>query len=522
MTPPPYSEESDVDARYRALLFLHAQSPAFRDIDLSGLPGYEELSIDAALQVVAAAPLDQISVSARLAVLYDLNRAGAPDRGLHATGYREVAGSALAGKTDLPPGLGPDSLLDDLVASASAGVPFDTTSSAEMFDHHETAFVGVDVCEIRRVRVGGIDATWIYSEFETDAPFRDVADWVDPRNWHTWGPLFFRRMDLLMSPPAPVDINPPPPGEQHWHGVFHEEVALVQVLNTLLRCSYWRDPAAAAMTYDLKDSVDDEIDVDRGFLLVTDVDGVRRVQVLKIVSFTTDWWDLVARLVCPFWTDWVRFAVRGGTKSVRLPPTLFAPGIGSPLAACVDAWVAFAGESAKPYLGLAEDVAYRVRDGEYATPDLLRDGMRAWDRLAKDWARAWTTWTQTVDRVAEHGLDAGLLPPGASPEAGTHAVTAMFSGAPTQRDGAVVPVAGLKETDRAVSSDLVSIDAGSATIPATDVAVTVQRLQDGTVAARVQTTNAAVPQGLYVGRLATPDGRPLAPVHLYVSRATRA
>ena len=179
---------------------------------------------------------------------------------------------------------------------------------------------------------------------------------MDPRNWHTWGPLFFRRMDLLMSPPAPVDISPPPPGDQHWHGVFHEEVALVQVLNTLLRCSYWRDPAAAAMTYDLKDSVDDEIDVDRGFLLVTDVDGVRRVQVLKIVSFTTDWWDLVARLVCPFWTDWVRFAVRGGTKSVPLPPTLFAPGIGSPLAACVDAWVAFAGESAKPYLGLAEDV----------------------------------------------------------------------------------------------------------------------------------------------------------------------
>ena len=68
------------------------------------------------------------------------------------------------------------------------------------------------------------------------------------------------------------------------------------------------------MTYDLKDSVDDEIDVDRGFLLVTDAGRVRRVQVLKIVSFTTDWWDLVARLVCPFWTDWVRFAVRGGDQ----------------------------------------------------------------------------------------------------------------------------------------------------------------------------------------------------------------
>ena len=70
----------------------------------------------------------------------------------------------------------------------------------------------------------------------------------------------------------------------------------------------------------------------------------------------------------------------------------------------------------------------------------------------------------------------------------------------------MVPVAGLMETDRAVSSDLVSIEAGGATIPATDVAVTVQRLPDGTVGARVQTTNASVPHGLYVGRLATPDG----------------
>ena len=78
------------------------------------------------------------------------------------------------------------------------------------------------------MQVGGIHATWIYSEFETDATVRHVADWVDPRSWHTWGPLFFRRMELLIAPPAPVDISPPPPGDQHWHGVFHEEVQLVQ------------------------------------------------------------------------------------------------------------------------------------------------------------------------------------------------------------------------------------------------------------------------------------------------------
>ena len=317
MTPPPYSEESDVDARYRALLFLHAQSPAFRDIDLSGLPGYEELSIDAALQVVAAAPLDQISVSARLAVLYDLNRAGAPDRGtprhrlsrgrrLRARGEdRPAAGTrpGLAARRPGGIGVGRRALRHDVQCRDRSTITRPRSSGSTSARSAASGSAG-------STRPGSTPSS------RPTPRSRDVADWVDPRNWHTWGPLFFRRMDLLMSPPAPVDISPPPPGDQHWHGVFHEEVALVQVLNTLLRCSYWRDPAAAAMTYDLKDSVDDEIDVDRGFLLVTDVDGVRRVQVLKIVSFTTDWWDLVARLVCPFWTDWVRFAVRGGTKSV--------------------------------------------------------------------------------------------------------------------------------------------------------------------------------------------------------------
>jgi hypothetical protein len=51
--------------------------------------------------------------------------------------------------------------------------------------------------------------------------------------------------------------------------------------------------------------------------------------------------------------------------------------------------------------------------------------------------------------------------------------------------------------------------------------VTVVPLPDGKLAARVQ-ASASVPVGLYVGQLAGPDGRALAPVHLYVSRATGA
>ena len=78
-----------------------------------------------------------------------------------------------------------------------------------------------------------------------------------------------------------------PLGDEHWHGVFHEEVQLVKRVNTLLHCDYWRDgDRAAGMTYELDLSLDDEIDVDRGFLLVNNAGGVRRVKTLKIVGFT--------------------------------------------------------------------------------------------------------------------------------------------------------------------------------------------------------------------------------------------
>ena len=515
MTYPPDTGDPDADARYRALLFLHAQSPDFRDIDLSGVPGYEDLTVDAALQMVAAAPGDEIPVSARLAVLYDLYRPGAPDRGFHEPGCLDLAGSALTLKDDTPL-IPPRQLLDDLAQAATAGVPFHTMSSATTFEHHESAFIGEGVCTIRSVKVDGIDATWVFSEFETDAAFADVADWVDPRTWHTWGPLFFKRMDLLASPPAPVDISPPPQGDPHWHGVFHEEVRLVTLVNTMLRCSYWRDPRAAGTTYDLDLSLDGQIDVDRGFLLVTDLGAVRRVQVLKIVSFTTDWWDQVSRLVCPFWTDWIRSAVQGGSKSVPGAPTGSPTDGDSSCVATMDEWSEYLGDVARAYVALGSDVTSRLRAGRYSTPDLLADGTRLWSQLAKDWSRAWTSWTDTVEEVAQEGLDAGFTPPGVprEPFRRSAATAGPAEGA------TVVPVPGLAESDRPVCSELVSIDVGTATIPATDVTVTVERLPDGTTGAVVRTTNRTAPHGLYVGRLSTPDGRPLGPVLLYLSRVT--
>jgi hypothetical protein len=521
MTPPPDNSATDVEARFRALLFLHAQSPDFADVDLTRLPEFAELTVAECLRKVTDAPGELIPVSARLAVLYDLAKAGT-HQGLVADDYRRLVGSTLAlkpGNTLVPP----EDLVDDLARSATVRAPFNTTRSAAAFDHAETAFIGEDVCTIRQVKIGDVRATWVYAEFETDATCEAVSDWVDPRKWSTWGPLFFRRMDLLLSPPAPVDISPPPVGDQHWQGVFHEEVRLVRLVNTLLRCSYWRGPRAAAMTYDLDLSLDGEIDVDRGFLLVTDLGPARRVQVLKIVSFTEDWWDYVAALVCPFWTDWIRAAVQGGTKSVPLPPTHTPSVDPTPCEATVDAWVEFAGEAAKPYVDMGSDVTSRIRSREYSTPDLLADGTRLWSQLAKDWARAWTTWSETMDDVARKGLDASFVPPGVPRDLGrrTTAATSASTAAP-KPGGAVVTVAGLTASDRPVPSDLVAIEPGTATIPARDLTVTVEPDEDGSLGARVRTTNTSVPHGLYVGDLKSADGRELGPVHLYVSRATEA
>jgi hypothetical protein len=246
------------------------------------------------------------------------------------------------------------------------------------------------------------------------------------------------------------------------------------------------------------------------------------VQVLKIVGFTTDLWDRLARLVCPFWTDWIRGALLGATSAVPVPPTQVPEDVAAACAATVDAWVKYFGDSAVPYVDLGSDVSQRVTSRQYSAADLVADGTRLWSQLAKDWARAWTAFSDTMEEVAQEGLGAGFTPPGVPRDVGRHAVTALTKAAPPETGGTVVPVAGIAATDHPVCSDLVSIDARTNTLPASDLAVTVESLQTGGLGVRVRTTNTTAPHGLYVGRLAAADGRTLAPVHLYVSRAIRA
>jgi hypothetical protein len=83
-----------------------------------------------------------------------------------------------------------------------------------------------------------------------------------------------------------------------------------------------------------------------------------------------------------------------------------------------------------------------------------------------------------------------------------------------------VPVQGLRPNDPLVISALTSIEAGGAVIPADAVQVTVTALDDGTYGAQVVATDAVVAPGLYLGQLTRPDGAAVAPVQLYIARAS--
>ena len=518
MTDVPTDPGADQGAdAHQALIGLHDLAGTFGPVDTGNLPGFNFTPSDAAMRAVAEAPKEEIPVSARLAVLHDLARADFPDYESHEAEYRLLAASAVDEH-----GIDVDQLLDDLKESAQTGVPFSSTQRGRQLPHDAAAFIGEDICTIRKVDVGGLNATWIFSEFETDAHFDSVTQWVDPRNWPRFGPMLFKQMNVVGGS-EPVAIKTL--GDEHWHGVFHEEVQLVSRVNTLLHCDFWRDgDLAAGMTYELNLSLDSELDVDRGFLSVNDVGPVRRVKALKIVGFTQEIWDEVAHMVCPFWTDFIRAAVRGGTTSTPKPPHT-PPGGGdpgpSPLGDTLDAWVEFFGDSARTYLELFGDVASRATSGGYSAADWVDDGTRYWSQLAKDWAQAWSFGTELLDEVAREGLNAGFMPPGKPREEGRGAANAMTTAAASS-ERTLLPVAGLGKDDQPTCTNLVSIEAGGATIQSTDITVSVEELDDGTYGVRLTTTEGSVAPGLYVGDIENPPGQRLARVQLYISRATGA
>jgi hypothetical protein len=549
MTSDPRDSEDNAmrrDQRHDALVSLHALAGTLGGVDSGTLPGFRASSPSASLTALADAPLTDVPASSRIAVLHALARSGLPSYDEAKDAYLALANSVATQR-----GLSADQLLADVKASAG-GVPFLTTTSGQALPHHEAAFVDTDVCTTRTVDVSGLRATWVYSELETDAPFERVADWVDPRSWPERGPLMFKHM-------APVDGGEPVPidslGTEHWHSVFHEEVQLVRRLNTLLHCDFWRDgDTAAGMTYDLNLSLDNEIDVDRGFLLVVDEGATRRVRALKIVGFTEPVWDEVATMVCPFWTDWVRSAVEGGTSSRPVPAAgTNAPGTNDDSATSstrdqLQRWIDYFAEMAGAYADLSDDITRRATAGEYGAEDLAVDMQSYWTQLATDWSKAWVYGMQSVQDIAEQGAEARLAPPGHDPatapplrammapgllrprartrgaagarasatgSAATRAAAAGVGASTQVRLPAGLDLTGLRTTD------LESIESGGATIPAQQVRLSQAGAgADGSPVVTLSTSNTTVAPGLYVGELLDSTGAGVRPVGLYVSRAT--
>lgn len=517
---PPDVDVDEADALHHAVLGLHALAGTFGDGGPGLIPGFGASSIGAKLQMVADAPKAAVPDATRLDLLHALARAGFPGYESHESEYRSLAVSFAADQS-----VDPDGLLDDLMTSAQANLPFAKTSTGQALDHHLAAFIGQDVCTIRRVTINQRPATWIFSEFETDAPFENVAGWVDPRSWPVRGPMLFKKMELVGTP-QPVNIGVL--GSEHWHGVFHERVQLIQPVNTFLHCDFWRsDDESAGMTYELSLSLDGALDVDRGFLLVNNLGPVRRVKALKIVGFTNPGFDSQAQTVCPYWTDWVRSAVEGGSTSTPVPPGHVPSGGNTsaqgPIADLMTAWVEFFGDSAGEYIALFQDFFTRVRTTDYGVSSWVEDATSYWDRLATDWARAWTYGMDLVDDIAVSGLAADFGPPGDQDSAAPESLAASAAGAAASTatsEGTLIPVAGLVPADQPSCGPLTAIELGDVAIQPSEVSVSVEQLEDGSYGVRLSTTNSALAPGLYVGDLLAADGRRLGPVQLYLSRAT--
>jgi hypothetical protein len=553
-----FTPEERADAQ-QAVIALNALAGTYGSKDPSAGSRIRTADAGSDLRTLAAADPELVPASVRLGVLYRLAAAGYPEQERWQGDYEALAASVAHGRGDLSP----RELLDDL-RSGATGPGLSASTTLRSSAHHEVAFLGQDVCNVRRVLVDGRDAVWIYSEFETDTPFENVAEWVDPRNWPQRSPLLFNQM-AIVGANLPVDIADGGAGRapdrlEHWHSVFLEEVQLVTQVNTLLHCDFRRDGTqSAGMTYELAFSPDNEINVDRGFLLVNELGSSRLVKALKIVGFVDRGWNDVAERVCPIWTDFVQQAVRGGHNSGARPPSHLPPGGGpapSPFTENLEPWLQFFGRSALTYLQLFDDVTTRMSAPGYGTSDFVQDGRRYWSQLAQDWAKAWTTGLDALEGIAEQGLDSGVPAPGASTPrrprtGGTGAgaapgptaaapgarMAAAATGAPgegatttpagpagprEEPEATDIPVGDLTEGEPVSVTDLVSIEAGGTTIPATEVTVTRTVLPGGVTGVRVQTRNRSASPGLYVGELRGAAGRRISGVQLYLSRAREA
>lgn len=498
---------------------LHAHAGTVRQ-DLSAS---HELPAAEALAALTNA-LDATD-SARFDVLAALAKADFPDYAAAEDQYH-----ALAAKIGSDHGLSPEQILTDLKTEALNPGTIHASETGAKLPHHMTAFFGRDVCNTARIEVGPLPGTWIFSEFETDASFADVAEWVNPHNWPKRGPMMFKSMTPVGGDPTSI------PGVEdgtHWHGVFHEEVQLVERLNTLLHCDYIEIAGAfAGVSYQLTESLDNQINVDRGFLLVNELGATRHVKALKVVGFTEKFWDEVATWVCPLWTDFVRGAVQGGSSSKPAPPTR-PPSAGTTPGAVAASWVRFLSAASSRYTTMGVDWMQRAAGPGYDSDALIKDGAKYWLALARDWSEASILSYQSMQQLAgesETAAGAQVPPLVASPftavpsaggASGSSVDNEVFVPGAAGKEGTTMPITGLKENEPIVCTGLTRLGANRVEIAPADIQVSNQKIADDMFGAKVEVTVTNLNAGLYIGNVdigVAPNTR-REPIQLYISRA---
>jgi hypothetical protein len=381
-----------------------------------------------------------------------------------------------------------------------------------------------DVCNVQNVVVNDQDAVWIFSEFETKADHQQLADWVRPDNWPRWGHIMFKNMSPIGNP----DPVRSPDVEQHQD--YMEVVSLAgRELHTKLRCDFMDAGDWVGMTYDLVESVDHFLTVDRGFLLATKLpSGDHLVKALKIVGFEDPVSNSLANLVCPLWTDFARQATRNA-EELEHQETSLGPrkakagdprrGAGSrsqtsPLHASTVAsdlsgqWVQTMGETVKHYTTQAQDVGLKLLAGTYGREDAARDRRKLCVSLVRDWGRAWKAGIDLVNGMA--AIDVPSTVAGPAVAGGTREFSTVAVPVPDKR----VPLA---VTDfRHVDSDRAPLKSSQLTVPAELVPEAGE-----SVDVRIEVDTTGVEPGLYVGTLLVGSGESQQrfPAHVYVSKA---
>ena len=299
-------------------------------------------------------------------------------------------------------------------------------------------------------------------------------------------------------------------------------------LHTVLRCDFKDARDWVGMTYDLVESVDDLLTVDRGFLLATELPSGRHiVKALKVVGFKEQASNFLATLVCPLWTDFARQATRnaaaalaerslgpvgarpsdrpGGATSRPETNPVDASSLASDLS---DQWV----QTVAHYTTHARDAGLKLLSGRYGREDAARDGRKLFVSLARDWGRAWKAGIDLVTGMA--AIDVPSTAAGPAVAGGTREFSTVAVPAPDKR----VPVA---VTDfRHVDSDRAPLKSSQLTTPAEIAPLKGEE----SVPVRIDVDTTAVEPGLYVGTLLSGSGQSQrkTAAHVYVSKAWSA